>query len=303
MTPIKLKRLLGRQSPNHALIDQLAPGVSITDAAGMLLHGALENGVRFPVQVSDTLIGWVSGSKQPELVAHLLIVLAQQEIEKAELADATLDLYREINLLYELADKLAVSLEIDVITHVIVAEVKRVIAVDHVAILLSDRNSHIRIVPTMVDLPVLPDPILGELLQQNKAEIVGDVSADPRWAQVAGVLGSLAYTPLKSKERVLGVIVLMTDHPAIYRAADLKILNTIASQAAPTIDNALLYEQTTHDAIDREARLQQQIRELRIEIDQQHQQQQVSEITDTDYFRAIREQREGLRMLLDKPDE
>ena len=94
---------------------------------------------------------------------------------------------------------------------------------------------------------------------------------------------------------MIGVLGIGNGDPVNYTAADLKFLNTIASHAAPVVDNALLYERTVRDAQERERQLQQQVAELRIEIDKARQSQQVAAITGTDYFKALRRQAADLR--------
>jgi GAF domain-containing protein len=281
------------------LIELLDPSVCIEDSNGNVLHGTVVDGERYPVEVSGELIGWVS-SERGEMAARLLIQLAQQEVEKTELADEILDLYREVNLLYDLADKLASSLEMDITTEIIVAQVNRIISADHTIVVVSNQNCDLQYFPTGM---TLPETLARQLLDNNSAEIVDDVRADQRWIYAAEHIVSMAYTPLRSKERVVGLIVLTNEHPTTYRAADLKLLNTIAAQAAPAIDTALIYQRTTREAAEREARLEQQIHELRIEIDEKRQREKVTEITDSDYFRMIREQSDSLRRLLDNPED
>jgi GAF domain-containing protein len=100
---------------------------------------------------------------------------------------------------------------------------------------------------------------------------------------------------------VLGVIVLVSETAITYTAKDLKLLNTLASQSAPAIENALLYEKTIREAKEREERLQRQIRELRIELDEARQDKQVAEITESDYFQQLRGEADDLRKIINRP--
>ena len=79
----------------------------------------------------------------------------------------------------------------------------------------------------------------------------------------------------------------------------MKLLNALASQAAPAIESALLYEKTVREAKAREARLQRQIQELRIELDGAQQKEKVAEITETDYFQNLRSQADSLRKIIE----
>ncbi len=61
---------------------------------------------------------------------------------------------------------------------------------------------------------------------------------------------------------------------------------------------ARVFQRMIHEIYAREQRLQQQVQELRIEIDKSRQTQQVSKITGTDYFRELRGKANDLRDLL-----
>ena len=73
-----------------------------------------------------------------------------------------------------------------------------------------------------------------------------------------------------------------------------------ALAAVATRDDALgvlarRFESMAREVLAREARLREQVRELRIEIDQSRQARQVAEITDTDFFRDLRGRAADLR--------
>jgi GAF domain-containing protein len=145
--------------------------------------------------------------------------------------------------------------------------------------------------------------IIGRVAVSGKAELVNDieeVDARPREDQLSTSLCSLVCAPLKIKNQTIGVIALGVNETGVaYLAADLKLLNTLASQAAPPIENALLYEKTLREAREREERLQRQIQTLRIELDEARQAKQVAEITGTDYFQQLRSRANNLREMLE----
>lgn len=77
--------------------------------------------------------------------------------------------------------------------------------------------------------------------------------------------------------------------------------------AVATRDDALgmlarRFETMAREVLAREARLREQVRELRIEIDQARQARQVAEITDTDFFRDLRGRAAELRMTMRADD-
>jgi CRP/FNR family transcriptional regulator, cyclic AMP receptor protein len=66
---------------------------------------------------------------------------------------------------------------------------------------------------------------------------------------------------------------------------------------------ARVFQRMIREVYAREQRLQQQVQELRIEVDKARQTQQVSKITGTDYFQQLRGKANHLRNMLDKADE
>lgn len=62
------------------------------------------------------------------------------------------------------------------------------------------------------------------------------------------------------------------------------------------------FETMAREVLAREARLREEVRELRIEIDQARQARQVAEITDTDFFRDLRGRAAELRMTMRADD-
>ncbi len=109
---------------------------------------------------------------------------------------------------------------------------------------------------------------------------------------------SLICAPLTSKNRAIGAIVIVSQVPVTYTAADLKLLNALGSQAAPAIENALLYQKTLREAREREERLRQQVRELRIELDEARQKEKVAEITGSEYYQRLRSRADVLRSII-----
>ena len=316
MTQIKLKRLLSERnqvvSIFRDLVDAANMVLSIQDGAGKVLLGAVsdETLAQYPIRCGEDIIGWVVGQEQAAPIAALIGYLADKEAEKDALADAMLEHYRELNLLYNLSEKLAVSLELAPVAQMALNEARRLIkATGGAVMLLHDGRQEMEAVVIFgqgfqSQSNLKPgEGIIGTVALSGKAEIVNDVRLDARFSddQVLTSVNSLVCAPLKTKNQVLGVITLVSEVAIIYTAGDLKLLNTLASQAAPAIENALLYERTLREAREREARLQQQIQELRIELDQARQEKQVAEITESDYFQQLRSQADSLRQIIEKP--
>jgi GAF domain-containing protein len=293
--------------------------------------------------------------------------MIERELERRALAREALDKYRELNLLYDVSEKIGASLDVGEVAGVAINEARRLIKRGVGVVLVLDEAtglmSPLEIAidgdqgpgagdqgsgpqagsipgPRSLQAPSvkLGEGVIGKIVANGRPEVVIDVAADPRseaaddvtggpsdsmsepWRASGGewepgrrprslrsglkadfALGrSLICAPLMSKQRVIGAFVIYSAEPVEYTAADLKLLSAIASLAAPAIDNALLYQKTVRESQEREFRLQQQLGELRIEVDQARQARQVAQITSTDYFKSLREQASSLREQLDR---
>jgi putative methionine-R-sulfoxide reductase with GAF domain len=314
MIQIQLKRLLSKKKEAttivSALIEAINTPVNVQDLAGNILLGPHSNEAqgKYSITCNGEVIGWTMGQDHAEVMAALITHLVNKEAEKDALADEMLERYRELNLLYHLSEKLATSLELGAVARTALDEASRLIKATGGAVLLLDEGQAELEIIVSFGQGCLPqqkikrgEGIIGEVVLSGKAELVNDIRADARYieGQISTSINSLVCAPLKTKNRVIGVIVLGgDDEGVVYRAAELKLLNTLASQAAPAIENALLYERTIREAREREERLQRQIQELRIELDETRQNKQVTEITETDYFQKLRGEAQQLRQII-----
>ena len=314
MTRLILKRFLSKKKGItaivSALIDLSNMPVRIQDVDGNVLMGAtnIDAWGQYPITCGNDIIGWMMGHERAKPIATLLTHLANKEAEKDNLADEMLERYRELNLLYNLSEKLATSLELVTVSRMALDEASRLIkATAGWVMLLEEGQAELQPIAAygqnfQPPQKVKPgEGIIGEVVLSGKAELVNDFRADARYieGQIPSSISSLVCAPLKTKNQTIGVITIGSDENGVaYMAADLKLLNTLASQAAPAIENALLYEKTLREAKEREERLQQQIQALQIELDEARQAKQVAKITGTDYFQQLRRQAKNLREIV-----
>jgi len=230
--------------------------VIVTDAEGtVILHregsgpaGTITtDGQRFPILLEGQAVGWVEGQRVAAAVAAVLGYAAAREHDKRSLAQEALERYRELNLIYDLADQIGATLEIPAVAAVAVREAGRMPSGGTGFLLL--RTARGGLEPTG-DAAAPPDclaaaragaGILGSVLE-GEAEIVNDVAADPRSTPAERSIASLIAAPLKVRGERIGVVGAWSDQPIEYRAADLKVLTAIAALAAPTIDQARAHE-------------------------------------------------------------
>jgi len=270
---IDLKRLVTRHRHVAPMLSALLAGtdarVIVTDAEGtVILHregsgpaGALTNEAqRFPILLDGEAVGWVQGARVAAAVAAVLGYAAAREHDKRSLAQEALERYRELNLIYDLADQIGATLEIPAVAAVAVREAGRLPAGGRGFLLLRTARGALESTGADGEAGGKPDDqavdeatpagltgaragagILGAVLD-GEAEIVNDIGADPRATAAERAMASLIAAPLKVRGQRIGIVGAFSEAAVEYRAADLKVLGAIAALAAPTIDQARAHE-------------------------------------------------------------
>lgn len=81
--------------------------------------------------------------------------------------------------------------------------------------------------------------IAGDVFKTGKAELVNNVSLDPRYKKGRAQITSLLCVPLKGKAAHYGVINISRDSENLFTIEDLKLLRFIAIYASIAIENAM----------------------------------------------------------------
>jgi PAS domain S-box-containing protein len=98
------------------------------------------------------------------------------------------------------------------------------------------------------DVVALGQGITGSIAESRQAEIIDDLSLDPRAVHIAGtpeveeVPETMMCAPLIDRERTIGLLSVYRDRPeGLFTPVDLDFLVGLARQAAVSIDNARLF--------------------------------------------------------------
>ena len=223
------------------------------------------------------------------------------------LAQETLERYREINLLYGMQEAIGTQLDMDQIANLVLNESIRVIKAQSGVVLLTGPEGGDDLTPPTFTVQarlgqVAPaerypfsDTLAGWVAAEHRAAIVNQVADDSRCGPIDRHAQSMLCVPLtvgggqSPDGKVLGAISLYDKLGGdIFTASDQKLLIALASQSAIAIETARAVQI-------REERLKQQIRQLRIEIDEIRKERQVAEITETDYFARLQSNAEQMR--------
>jgi HAMP domain-containing protein len=129
--------------------------------------------------------------------------------------------------------------------------------------------------------------IVGSVAASGQSVYIPNLEMDSRYApDIEGNLikeaQSVLCVPLRGRDRIIGVILVSQGTGTKLGTTELALLEAIAAFAAIAIQNA-------QEVAAREALLRQQIAQLTIQIDEKKKEREVSEITETDYFRNLTE--------------
>ena len=95
------------------LIGSLNIDIWIEDENGKLLFGNSNEDANpsFAVMLEDETAGWVKGNEKGKIIASLLNQLLQKEAEKKKLGTEVLNLYQEVNRIFNFSEKLAQTID------------------------------------------------------------------------------------------------------------------------------------------------------------------------------------------------
>ncbi len=270
MAQVNLKRLIGGKGISQDLFREILgmadERLSVLDHNGQLLVGPdiSKPQNKVPIQWEEQVLGWVCGGEKAIVLAGLLNQLAAKESERKTMGQEVLTLYREINVIYDFSEKLAEAIDPKAIAKLTLDEAGQLIkASGGAVVVISDEHSEndTELLSSYGGCFLAEKVILGideslrEFVESNSAEIVNDVKDDGRFGWVPDGVCSMLYAPLKVENRVLGMIIMVNDMPVAYKAGDLKLLTTLAIQAASAIESARLYNKVIQEAREREETL------------------------------------------------
>jgi serine phosphatase RsbU (regulator of sigma subunit) len=255
----KLKKLLGKEAGPilGRILAALDEPVAVLDADGELLFGKRRTsgqaaGVLLEIIQQGSAVGRVvgpTGSTWPTEILALIEYLLSRETERKDLAAEVLENYRELHLLYRLSEKLVASLEPAVIAGTMLNEVAPLVQVEGGIVLLKREEVDTLTVLASYGVPLRlktglpgPDHLVERVIQTGMAELLNEIPADPYFHDWEGRVISLVCAPLKTEKRTIGAVILAGGTTRQFSANDLKLLNTVAMQAAPALEIAHLHQ-------------------------------------------------------------
>ena len=265
MSRSTLKTILNKNPDLLTLINNLlgspAASLHIKDKEGNSLFGHPDTGMinQYEITTEEGTIGWIEGDEKASSVSVLFNIFLKKEAERKKLGTEVLNLYQEVNLIFNVSEKLAQAIEPSTIAQIILDEAGHVIKSSNGVVVLWDEHSKGLQILARSGSSLFNEPELklnaGLLLKIGKSgnsEIISDIGT----LKNAGIIGdnvkSLLYAALKVKHRIMGAIILANTTDEQYSAADLKLLVTLALQSSAAIESALLFEKNIREAKEKE---------------------------------------------------
>jgi len=189
-------------------------------------------------------------------------------IQNARLYHRTVRQARTLQLLNEVSGELSSVLVLNELLRKIAALTKRLIHYDRFSILLADESS--RTFNTVISIKAdqrTPDKVtvrygqgaVGSAAGARRPIVIADVSRDPRPVFVDPEMGSELAVPLIYRERVIGVVDMVSAQRGYFTEEHVRLFSTFAPQIAVAIENARLYER----AVRSEARMERDLERAR----------------------------------------
>ncbi|MBF0541666.1 MAG: response regulator [Nitrospirae bacterium] len=243
MPNIKLKKILSQSKiidSINAICSATGEDIGIYDSVDNLIYGTISKPAETKFLIEPN-IGYVTGQNAASIIASMLSAITEIELQKKTLAKEALNKYREITLIYDIAEKITSSLELNKTLNILVNEAAQLVKASLVEVYLIDHNSilYLATPPEIINLKNTPHQsyleIFNNVITSGKVEIVNN------FAQSTGA--SLICVPLRNKNTAIGILLVQNKKRDFYTSEDAKLLTVLSAQAAIAIDNARLYEE------------------------------------------------------------
>lgn len=208
----------------------------------------LDGVIGYPLCVERQTLGWLvvdALARAGAALQSMLVLLLKERIEKRRLARETLERYREVNLLYHLAERFGSSLEVGEILQIALSEARRVIPASCGIVWLTGAAALPRAQAaysgSLEETQALENfllKLLGETPNISMPNIVTDLG------EPGSTLASVMYAPLRVRGALIGVLALgKTGEQSEFNAGEEKLLLALAEQAAGAVEKAELHQQ------------------------------------------------------------
>jgi adenylate cyclase len=261
MTKLNLRKILKKDGTGtvlQSLIDSVDLTICITDEIGNVVFGdaaTKQQSSSYPIVLNDQVIGHVYGAGKTAIVGEFLKHILEREAERREMGAEVINLYQEINLIFNFSEKLAQTIDAPSICSITLEQAKHFIPSDSGVIVLWDEmQKELQVLSRFGEFFFEPETInrrlslLLNMVVNGHSEIVADTASLLNGNIIPPEIHSVIYSSLKVNHRMMGAVILGSRESTLYTAAHLKLLTTLALQSSSAIESALLYEKNINEA-------------------------------------------------------
>ena len=166
--------------------------------------------------------------------------------------------HREIQAVYEISESVEKTLNVSETLALVAAKISNLVPYDGCAVFLADPHTGLllpyntsgELTEDLDKLQItIGDGVTGWVAANN--QMLANVSPAPDFTdhpRLRESFRSCVSIPLSLDDRVVGVITVYAKVEAIFQDNHLRLLDTLARQAAAAVNNAIVYEETQEDA-------------------------------------------------------
>ena len=213
-----------------------------------------------PIMIKEEVIGAISldrvGDQSPFSANEVSLcqTIANQAavaIENARLYEKVTERMREATALHRVSNQLMRTLNLDQVLEKVLDILQKLFGYLNCAILLVDEGAgelevraargYLQETVEKVRFKIGRDGIVGWVAAQKTALNVPDVTQDSRYVEGVAEAKSEMAVPMIAGDRVIGVLDVQRSEVGAFNDDDLRILSSVAAQAAIAIERARLY--------------------------------------------------------------
>jgi len=253
MHTLNIKKIVNKKKIAAVINDILRltnASIAIKDNEGNIIFGEKPNDPsckHTSVHISGEVVCWIEGKKDAENTISLISYIITSEIERCRLADETLEKYKELNMFYDLSEKIASTSDFKELSGFILQEAGNMIkCTDGCIFFVKKETGDLSLIEffgeTGLQQTITDFCGAGENKNHllSRAEIVNDIKTDIRFQKNFNSISSMIFSPVKFKEEPIGLICLAAKEDGTpYFAKDLKFISALALQATAVFNNRL----------------------------------------------------------------
>jgi GAF domain-containing protein len=250
---------------------QRQSGLRYDDDDPFLGNGGVQSAAVVPIFQNGKSIGSLAAINRRDgqsfggselLILHILASAAATVLQTDTLRRQNAQTERERDILFEAARQTSSTLNVQQILDGVRSTIgKSIDSFAEIIFLLNDDRTHLFIASARglteeeLEIQLLADgPLAAPAFSGSGGTpyLISTGASDPRYEIILpenrAKPSSLLVVPLVSRDNPLGLIVVASLHPNAFTSNDLRLVSTVAAQAAVAVENAWLYEDATRQA-------------------------------------------------------